>query len=192
MKTIAVFFALLLLSCGTVGPARMLYWEETMAPSGFQAYCARDNNYINREECGGGWKNRKVGAKVRGFEDLEEVNSLINRRVRPGTDPNLYGAEDYWAIAVTEGDCEDYALAKLDELLKRGWPISALSFATAKTWLGNGHVVLVVSMPDGEYLLDNLFAIPVPWWLPNYTWEKRQFAGSRVWARIAKPIETNR
>jgi predicted transglutaminase-like cysteine proteinase len=43
---------------------------------------------------------------------LQQVNRIVNSRIYPGTDEQIYGSADYWAVPTEFGDCEDYVLAK--------------------------------------------------------------------------------
>jgi predicted transglutaminase-like cysteine proteinase len=63
---------------------------------------------------------------------------------------------DYWqspseTIKLKTGDCEDYAILKYFELLKKGIPDNDMRIAYTITESG-GHMVLVVN----KYVLDNM------------------------------------
>lgn len=130
------------------------------------------------------------------FSDLQEVNAAINSGITYQTDKVTYGRDEDWEVAQTVGDCEDYALRKLHELLARGWPIEKLCMATA--WCENNlgyHAVLIVrdALDDtngyvGDYCLDNRW----PWiYQPSvgyngikYTWDKIQhIGGTKTWVK---------
>lgn len=82
---------------------------------------------------------------------LESVNRSVNRSIRPKNDRG----KDVWAINVSAGDCEDYALTKRARLIRMGFPAGALRMAVARTSSGEGHAVLVVRSSDGDLVLDN-------------------------------------
>lgn len=95
------------------------------------------------------------------ISDLVKVNAAVN--VMPYTsDVEKYGVPDFWARITDEGtgDCEDYALGKLNELLKLGWPISALRLACVYVETGEYHAVLVVVENNVAYVLDNRQSFP--------------------------------
>ncbi|MGH6946134.1 MAG: transglutaminase-like cysteine peptidase [Kiloniellales bacterium] len=86
--------------------------------------------------------------------ELVQVNNNVNARVRYTPD----AARDLWRPAVGEGDCEDIALAKRQELASRGWPLGALRLTTCRTIRGvpaSGHAVLSVVTDEGTLILDN-------------------------------------
>lgn len=90
------------------------------------------------------------------------INSLTNREIRPQAERP--GAPDYWKIGGPAGDCEDYALAKRERLIRAGFPSSSLVLATAHLMSGEYHAVLLLRTDQGDYVLDNLAAdvLPVP------------------------------
>ena len=48
----------------------------------------------------------------RRWQDLVEVNQVVNRTVKPVSDFDLYGTTEYWTLPQASGDCEDYVLLK--------------------------------------------------------------------------------
>jgi predicted transglutaminase-like cysteine proteinase len=85
------------------------------------------------------------------------------------------------------GDCVQYALLKRHELLMRGWPSGALHLTTAVTPQAEGHLVLVVSTNEGDWVLDNLHANVVPWESLPYRWVARQQGPSfKDWVSVAQ------
>ena len=55
-----------------------------------------------------------------------------------------------------QGDCEEFALAKRQRLIRAGLPASSLRLAYVKTRSGEGHAVLVVKTNTGDLVLDVL------------------------------------
>lgn len=94
--------------------------------------------------------------------ELTEVNSFVNSL--PYTaDAARYGAPDFWREADAQGgDCEDFAIAKLNQLVARGWSVAALRLATVWTERNDYHAVLVVRTGSGDVVLDNRHPRPVP------------------------------
>lgn len=89
---------------------------------------------------------------------LAQVNAFFNQW--PYTEDAANGhAEDHWAtpreFARRSGDCEDYAIAKYYALRFLGLPADQLRIAAV--WnrrRGEGHALLLVTMPTGSLLLD--------------------------------------
>lgn len=77
----------------------------------------------------------------------------VQRRVNAAATYWEEGAEDVWrsAAATGMGDCEDFAIAKEDELLAAGVPRAQLRFAAPLDRHGKDHIVLVV-MSGGRWL----------------------------------------
>jgi predicted transglutaminase-like cysteine proteinase len=67
-----------------------------------------------------------------------------------------------WTVSAKTGDCEDFALAKRDALIRAGFAPSALRLAYVKTRWGEDHAVLVVKTNRGQFVLDNLTGIVKP------------------------------
>lgn len=128
------------------------------------------------------------------IEDLVEVQMGINARVTYQSDQTLYQVPDFWEVAKEVGDCEDFALRKLRELLARGWPVEQLRLAFC--WVGsvapgNGHCVLIVEFENDLYILDNrlegVYAVPD---LDEYVWHScQEVGGSRTWVPCRQVFE---
>lgn len=121
------------------------------------------------------------------WAELEAVQAEVNSRVHYRTDMDLYRQADFWTVATTEGDCEDYALAKRQDLMAKGWPVEALRLATCLTEAGEGHAVLTVDTDHGTYVLDNRWPHVKPWadlTGLGYRWLERQVPGQMAWAQI--------
>ena len=88
------------------------------------------------------------------------------------------GAEDQ------QGDCEDFAIMKKSELIKRGWPRSALLLTVG--WLGmQGHTVLTVRTSEGDLILDNRTSAVRNWSQTSLRYFARQSqSNGRTWERI--------
>jgi predicted transglutaminase-like cysteine proteinase len=108
------------------------------------------------------------------LEELESVNSLVNKMIRPVSDIELYGQREYWTYPVMEGDCEDYVLLKRRMLIARGWPVSALLITVVRDEDGEGHAVLTVTTDRGDLILDNKQSVIKAWYETPYRYIKRQ------------------
>lgn len=136
------------------------------------------------------------------FKDLQEVQHEINSSVKYQEDTQTYNRAEYWEVAESIGDCEDYALRKLHELLNRGWPIEKLRLATA--WCENNlgyHAVLIAtdvlnesSGYVGNYVLDNrttdVYQPETGYYNADgaeviYKWDRIQsIGGSQTWVKM--------
>ena len=81
---------------------------------------------------------------------IKYVNRSVNRRIRPRPD-----YQERWTLNPTHGDCEDYAVTKRAELLRHGFPSSALLLAIVMA-RGQRHAVLIARTTGGDFVLDNL------------------------------------
>ena len=114
------------------------------------------------------------------WSELREVHRQINSAVVEATDEQIYGKSEVWATPLEArpagsndpvyGDCEDYALEKRLELVRRGWPVGALSIATANAPFRGLHVVLIVRTDRGDIVLDNTRAEPEAFEVVRYQW----------------------
>ncbi|WP_168990570.1 transglutaminase-like cysteine peptidase [Aureimonas flava] len=112
---------------------------------------------------------------------VTEVNRSVNRSIRPVSD----GLSDVWQANVAAGDCEEFALTKRERLLKMGLPASALRMAVATTASGEGHAVLVVSTPSGDFVLDNRLDRILLWHQTDLTFLKiASSQDPRLWRRL--------
>jgi predicted transglutaminase-like cysteine proteinase len=103
-------------------------------------------------------------------ERLQRVNEFFNRRTHFGTDQEIWGQSDYWATPMetlgrSQGDCEDFTIAKYFTLLNMNIPNEQLRLIYVKARIGGpnsslqqAHMVLAFyAAADAEpLLLDNL------------------------------------
>lgn len=119
---------------------------------------------------------------------LQQVNTEFNLQITYAHDSAFYSTPEFWEIATTYGDCEDYALAKRKKLLDLGVPATQLLIATCWTETNEYHAVLTVEFDDyvgpNSLVLDNRYTnIAVASALP-YTWHLRQCPGEAKWEVI--------
>jgi predicted transglutaminase-like cysteine proteinase len=153
--------------------AFMTTYEEATAPPGYIHFCQK-----NVLDClpilpAPALARRAVLDGLR-LEELENVNNLVNKTIRPVSDIELYGKREYWTYPVTEGDCEDYVLLKRRLLLARGWPVSTLLITVVRDEDGEGHAVLTVTTDRGDLILDNKQNVIKAWYETPYRYIKRQ------------------
>ncbi len=100
--------------------------------------------------------NKKTISKS-DFLVLKDVNRSVNRRVREVSDLSQFRVAENWALPTSRGgDCEDFALLKKLELIRRGFPAQSLLIATVLDKQRRGHAVLIVRTTQGDVVLDNL------------------------------------
>ena len=92
---------------------------------------------------------------------VEAVNRYVNDRVRFVDDSSQFGREDVWVSANNtlrrgRGDCEDYAIAKLQMLRAAGFDDRDLYLVIVKDLVRRAdHAVLVVRASGRMLVLDN-------------------------------------
>lgn len=94
------------------------------------------------------------------LEKLKEVNTIFNNFIKYSNDITVYGKRDYKAViqetVITgRGDCDDYALAKLQALLYLGFDIANIKVAISNED-GVIHMKLFVLVNNDIMVLDNL------------------------------------
>ncbi len=122
------------------------------------------------------------------WNELIAVNDNVNTAIKPDTDKDIYGREEYWAYpdSTGTGDCEDFVLLKRRELMQRGWPAGSLLITVVRQTNGDGHAVLTVRTDRGDLVLDNLEGKIKLWEATDYQFIKRQSdTDSGRWVAIA-------
>lgn len=143
----------------------------TLGPMAHTVFCLRypKDCEVKRMAFRGG----KFELTPKRLNDLQEVNTRVNRSIRP--ERNVRGlAGEKWLLAPTLGDCNDYAVTKRHELLARGWPSRTLLLAEVVTHWGEHHLVLVVRTGDGDLVLDSLNPNIRMWSKASYQWVRIQ------------------
>ena len=107
--------------------AFMRVYGSTEPPQAFVRFCEE-----YPEECAPTSRAEgRVFASPKLLIELDQVNGRINRSITAERDLKHYGIADYWTLPTDgKGDCEDYALLKRHELIRLGWPSSALLMTT--------------------------------------------------------------
>lgn len=154
---------------------------ETEAPSGYLAFCARQP-----AECAEPADAPDTVALDTGtWSALQQVNTAYNTAIQPEEDAVHYGRVDYWTIPTDGyGDCEDYALAKRKALIADNFSPRALRIAIARSKTGEPHAVLTVATDHGDYVLDNLTDVVLPWGESKLAWIAQQVPGRSAWASL--------
>ncbi len=152
------------------------------APAGHIDFC---QNYP--QQCRYGTNTPLVGRLTKErWQELQDVNALINTQVRPVTDEQLFGVREYWTYPQGAGDCEEYVLEKQRNLIALGWPPSSLLITVVKDLNNSGHAVLSVRTDQGDLILDNQTSSILPWYSTPYRYVKRQSARhAAAWSAIS-------
>ena len=104
-----------------------------------------------------------------------DVNRRVNRGVRTVDDTVQYRVRDFWTLPSKRGgDCEDLALLKKQELMRRGVAANRLLMATVYGRRVGAHAVLVLRLDDGDFVLDILNNNIKPWHRTKYTFLRVQ------------------
>jgi predicted transglutaminase-like cysteine proteinase len=150
---------------------RISFSNYTLPPMAFTQFCLRYADQCKPQHIM--FRGGLVRLTEERWEDLKEVNKNVNTAIVP--EPNTEGlAGEKWLINPSSGDCNDYAVSKRSELLKRGWPTRALLLSEVKTAWGEGHLILVVRTSAGDLVLDNLTQQIRPWTRAPYRWVRMQ------------------
>jgi len=159
----------------------------TSQPIGHYEFCKREAaecNIVSRD-------TRPLLLNNANWQNIQTVNLSVNERIKPMTDMEIYGVEEYWAYPTTVGDCEDYVLLKQRELAKAGIPMTDLLITVVRKPDGEGHAVLTVRTDRGDFILDNLDQRVRLWNETDYTYLKRQLTtNTGTWFSIKDGRET--
>ena len=94
-------------------------------------------------------------------QQVEAINSWVNGQIGYTDDIMLYRQNDFWAssretLRRRKGDCEDFAILKMDMLAAMGIDRDRMILVVARDLVRNAdHAVLVVQLEDGPVILDN-------------------------------------
>lgn len=104
---------------------------------------------------------RPAMASMSAMERIDAVNRYVNDRTRFVDDVDQYGVADRWQTAAEtlrrgRGDCEDYAIAKLELLRRAGFAEDDLYLVILRDLTRRSdHAVLVVRAEGRLWVLDN-------------------------------------
>jgi predicted transglutaminase-like cysteine proteinase len=158
-------------------------YDNALAPLQFVKFCM---NYGTECEQDAVADQQVPPSGERASAMLREVNHSVNDAITPmqkPTNPLLR----HWTLSPAAGDCNDYAVTKRHRLIEMGWPKSALRLAVVLTAGGQGHLVLVVRMSDGDVVLDNLSSSVRPWNAAGYQWISMQSGSNpRFWVAVSE------
>ena len=123
---------------------------------------------------------------------LKSINASVNDAHEYQTDKSGYRIDDYWAIMTgsEKGDCEDFALTKMQALIDAGYPVKNLQIAIVGTGTFVDHAVLIIQTVNrGTLVLDNRYETVVEASTLPYSFQHYQRAGTD-WRYFATMLET--
>lgn len=96
---------------------------------------------------------------------VSAINDLVNERMVYISDPDHYGRDEMWVMTPPDGkgDCEDFALTKMELLRESGVPVIAVArvrgvLVTEGGKLLGAHAILELLLPNGAHaFLDNRY-----------------------------------
>lgn len=162
-------------------PGRIELGRPTLPPLSYTMFCLRYEAECRSRRGFRGGPVRLTGER---WLDLLDVNRMVNLAIVPA--PNNHGlAGEAWSINPDRGDCNDYAVSKRHELLRRGWPARALLLGEVIIGSGQHHLVLLVRTLSGDLVLDNLVLEIKPWSEVPYRWLRVQMPSNhQLWATV--------
>ncbi|HSM52745.1 MAG TPA: transglutaminase-like cysteine peptidase [Erythrobacter sp.] len=156
-------------ACATIG-TRV---ASAIAPAATGRFLGTERVRIGRTRFDNDWKRvsgkglsrrdlaRSLGAVPQDREELlGTVNRWVNRTIRYRDDRVQHGTADYWADARTTlrsgtGDCEDYAILKMQMLAAAGVSREDMMLTLARDTVQRAdHAVLLVRQGDDWVMLD--------------------------------------
>jgi predicted transglutaminase-like cysteine proteinase len=168
----------------------MRVYGPSSPPIGYVRFCER-----NPAECPNAPSTReepRFELTPQRLAELDRLNRQVNKEIKPATDLELYGVDEYWTYPDTRkmGDCEDYVLVKRKMLSERGWPMASLLITVVRDERRDGHAILTVRTAQGDFVLDNKSDEIKPWHRTTYDFVMRQsYINPSVWMSL-EPIET--
>lgn len=183
----ALAFALIISEAAAENPqAEQPFAEEfgrTLPPIGFVRFCAANpgecETHSNRP------RHTRLTKKT--WKDLSEINTLVNLKIHPVSDEELYGQPELWTYPIDAGDCEDFLLLKKKYLEGLGFPAESLLITVVLDEKDEGHAVLMVNTDLGDYILDNRRDQILRWDETSYRFLKRQSReNARTWIALTQ------
>lgn len=160
---------------------RIKFDNLTMPPMAYLQFCVQYKDDCHRPNA---FRRGPARFTLARWAELKEVNQKVNQQIVPERNDLGVGAER-WLVSPERGDCNDYAVTKRHELLKRGWPARSLLLGEVEMRSGEHHLVLVARTTAGDLLLDNLSADIKPWSAAPYRWVRMQSPDhSKVWTTV--------
>ena len=94
------------------------------------------------------------------FDKVKEIQAAVNSEHAYKSDASGYGIGDFWDFmsAGQSGDCEDFALTKMQDLIDYGVEVKNLRLMLCEVSTGQHHAVLaIITSNRGTLILDNRY-----------------------------------
>lgn len=153
--------------------ANMQTFGGTSIPIGAYEYCQRYS-----ERCQYPPRASALQLSKETWDKVVAINTNVNLAVRPISDLDNFGVEERWELPRDRGDCEDYVLAKKQELSRIGIPLGAMRVTVVYDANDGGHAVLTLVTDLGDFILDNNNNSVLRWQEAELTYVKRQKPGN--------------
>lgn len=114
--------------------------------------------------------------------ELSDVNARINRAIRYTPDEGDHWQTPVETLSLGQGDCEDYAIAKLAALLAAGWRADDVRLVYCQRD-GGAHMVVEVHHAGAVWVLDNLGNLVSGWAQREDLQPLFSFTADRFWVR---------
>lgn len=164
-------------------PPRIELGRPTLPPLTYTVFCQRYEAECRPQRSFRGGPIRLTDKR---WADLKEVNRAVNLAIEPARN-ELGLAGEEWKINPERGDCNDFAVSKRHQLLRRGWPARVLLLSEVVVRSGEHHLVLLVRTSSGDLVLDNLTSKVKPWSQTPYRWVRLQKPGREgLWATVGR------
>ncbi|BBO05430.1 transglutaminase-like cysteine peptidase [Bradyrhizobium ottawaense] len=164
-------------------PARIELGRPALPPLTYTAFCLRYQAECRPRRF---FRGGPIRLTEKRWAELREVNRAVNLAIEPARN-ELGLAGEAWTINPARGDCNDYAVSKRHELLRRGWPARVLLLSEVVVSSGEHHLVLLMRTRSGDLVLDNLTPQVKPWSRTPYRWVRVQSPGrDGLWVTIGR------
>ncbi|GMP12515.1 MULTISPECIES: transglutaminase-like cysteine peptidase [Bradyrhizobium] len=164
-------------------PAHIELGRPALPPLTFTAFCLRYEAECRPRRF---FRGGPIRLTEKRWVELREINRAVNLAIEPARN-ELGLAGEAWIINPARGDCNDYAVSKRHELLRRGWPARALLLSEVVVGSGEHHLVLLMRTTSGDLVLDNLTPQVKPWSRTPYRWIRVQSPGrDGLWVTIGR------
>ena len=165
------------------GLASASVYAKSLPPVGYVDFCGR-----GEAECQfRGGRIETLAVTTENWDQIDQVNRIVNTKIRPATDMELYGKPDYWTYPVAAGDCEDYVLLKKRYLTELGFNPDVMLITVVLDEHNEGHAILTMVTAQGDYVLDNRRREILRWDDAGYKFLKRQSqATANEWVSLQK------
>lgn len=166
---------------------------EHRGPRAYHEMCVREPELCryDRHASADGTVSAPAELTASRWHELQWINQRLNAAILPVEDWDNQGVADFWTIGIERGDCEDYIIAKKHALVQAGWAPDQVLYAVVESRLGRGHhAVLIVRTHLGDYVLDNLTDLILPWEKSGYRFVLRQSAEApQRWVHVRDALQ---